>query len=131
MEVKIQSIHFDATEQLKAFIEKKTAKLEKSYEDIQTVEVQLKVVKPATAMNKETSITVMVPGSRLFVEKVCDTFEEGIDLCVDSLKVQLAKFKEKCAIDKKNREKFWRLKNNAYLCSRFRTRPYNKRLTAA
>ena len=88
MEVKIQSIHFDATEQLKAFIEKKTAKLEKSYEDIQTVEVQLKVVKPATAMNKETSITVMVPGSRLFVEKVCDTF-------VDSLKVQLAKFKEK------------------------------------
>lgn len=28
MEVKIQSIHFDATEQLKAFIEKKTAKLE-------------------------------------------------------------------------------------------------------
>ena len=51
MEVKIQSIHFDATEQLKAFIEKKTAKLEKSYEDIQTVEVQLKVVKPATAMN--------------------------------------------------------------------------------
>lgn len=95
MEVKIQSIHFDATEQLKAFIKKKTAKLEKSYEDIQTVEVQLKVVKPATAMNKETSITVMVPGSRLFVEKVCDTFEEGIDLCVDSLKVQLAKFKEK------------------------------------
>ena len=95
MEVKIQSIHFDATEQLKAFIEMKTAKLEKSYEDIQTVEVQLKVVKPATAMNKETSITVMVPGSRLFVEKVCDTFEEGIDLCVDSLKVQLAKFKEK------------------------------------
>lgn len=95
MEVKIQSIHFDATEQLKAFIEKKTAKLEKSYEDIQIVEVQLKVVKPATAMNKETSITVMVPGSRLFVEKVCDTFEEGIDLCVDSLKVQLAKFKEK------------------------------------
>ena len=95
MEVKIQSIHFDATEQLKAFIEKKTAKLEISYEDNQTVEVQLKVVKPATAMNKETSITVMVPGSRLFVEKVCDTFEEGIDLCVDSLKVQLAKFKEK------------------------------------
>ena len=76
MEVKIQSIHFDATEQLKAFIEKKTAKLEKSYEDIQTVEVQLKVVKPATAMNKETSITVN--GSRLtsfLLKKVCDTFE--------------------------------------------------------
>ena len=95
MEMKIQSIHFDATEQLKAFIEKKTAKLEKSYEDIQKVEVQLKVVKPATALNKETAITVAVPGNKLFVEKVCDTFEEGVDQCVDSLKVQLTKFKEK------------------------------------
>ena len=52
MEIKIQSIHFDATEKLEAFIEKKVAKLEKSYEDIQKVEVQLKVVKPATAQNK-------------------------------------------------------------------------------
>ncbi|MDD6897685.1 MAG: ribosome-associated translation inhibitor RaiA [Bacteroidales bacterium] len=95
MEIKIQSIHFDATEQLKAFIEKKTAKLEKSCEDVQKVEISLKVVKPATAMNKETSMTVTVPGQHFFVEKVCDTFEEGIDLCVDSMKVQLAKFKEK------------------------------------
>ena len=95
MEMKIQSIHFDATEQLKAFIEKKTAKLEKSYEDIQKVEVQLKVIKPATALNKETAITVAVPGNTLYVEKVCDTFEEGVDQCVDSLKVQLTKFKEK------------------------------------
>lgn len=29
MEIKIQSIHFDATEKLQAFIEKKVAKLEK------------------------------------------------------------------------------------------------------
>ena len=95
MEIRIQSINFDATDQLKAFIEKKVPKLEKSYEDIQTVEVGLKVVKPATALNKETSMTVTVPGSRLFVEKTCDTFEEGIDLCVDSMRVQLVKFKEK------------------------------------
>ena len=49
MEIMIKSIHFDATEKLEAFIEKKVAKLEKSFEDIQKVEVQLKVVKPATA----------------------------------------------------------------------------------
>lgn len=95
MEVKVQSIHFDATEKLQAFIEKKTAKLEKSFEDIQKVEVQLKVVKPATALNKETSMNVSVPGNTLFVEKTCDTFEEGIDLCIDAMRVQLAKFKEK------------------------------------
>lgn len=95
MEIKIQSIRFDATEKLQAFIEKKVAKLEKSYEDIQKVEVQLKVVKPATAQNKEVSLTVTVPGSTLFVEKVSDSFEESTDLCVDSMRVQLQKFKEK------------------------------------
>ncbi len=95
MEIKIQSIHFDATEKLQAFVEKKAEKLEKTYEDIQKVEVQLKVVKPATSLNKEASITVTVPGSKLFVEKTCDTFEESVDLCVDSMKVQLTKFKEK------------------------------------
>ena len=89
MEIKIQSIHFDATEKLEAFIEKK------SFEDIQKVEVQLKVVKPATAQNKETSLSVAVPGSTLFVEKTSDSFEEGVDLCVDSMRAQLQKFKEK------------------------------------
>ena len=62
---------------------------------IERAEVQLKVVKPATAQNKETSLTVSVPGQTLFVEKTCDTFEEGVDLCVDAMKVQLTKFKEK------------------------------------
>ena len=95
MEIKIQSIHFDATEKLQAFIEKKVAKLEKSLDDIQKVEVVLKVVKPATAMNKEVAIMANVPGNALRVEKVCDTFEEGIDLGIDSLKAQLQKFKEK------------------------------------
>ena len=95
METKIQSIRFDATEKLQAFIQKKTEKKKKSFEDIKKVEVQLKVVKPATALNKQTSITVTVPGNTLFVEKTCDTFEEGVDLCVDALRVQLEKYKEK------------------------------------
>ena len=88
MEIKIQSIHFDATDKLEAFIEKKVAKLEK-------VEVQCKLVKPATTQNKEVSMSVAVPGTTLFVEKTSDTFEESTDLCVDSMKVQLQKFKEK------------------------------------
>lgn len=95
MEIKIQSVHFDATEKLEAFIEKKVAKIEKAYEDVIKAEVQLKVVKPATAMNKTTSLSVAVPGNTLFVEKTCDTFEEGVDQCVDAMRVQLTKFKEK------------------------------------
>ena len=82
MEVKIQSIHFDATEKLQSFINKK-------------VEVQLKVEKPAAALNKTTSLNVVVPGNNLYVEKTADTFEEGVDACLDAMKVQLTKYKEK------------------------------------
>lgn len=95
MEIRIKSIHFDATEKLQEFINKKVEKLQKSYEDIQKVEVQLKVEKPAAALNKTTSLTVTAPGNTFFVEKTCDTFEEGVDLCLDAMKVQLTKFKEK------------------------------------
>lgn len=95
MEVRIQSIHFDATEQLQAFIQKKVIKLEKYYEDIRKVEVVLKVVKPETAKNKEAAIRVFVPNEELYAEKVCDTFEEAIDLSLDALAKQLEKFKEK------------------------------------
>ena len=41
MEIKIQSIHFDATEKLQEFIEKKVAKLEKTFEDIKTAKIRL------------------------------------------------------------------------------------------
>lgn len=95
MEVNIQAVHFDATEKLQEFATKKVEKLAKSYEDIKKVEVNLKVVKPATALNKQTSISVTVPGGTQFVEKTCDTFEEGIDLCVDAMRVKLTKMKEK------------------------------------
>lgn len=95
MEVRIQSIHFDATEQLQAFIQKKAVKLEKYYEDIRKVEVVLKVVKPETAKNKEAAIRVFVPNEELYAEKVCDTFEEAVDNGLEALSKQLLKYKEK------------------------------------
>ena len=96
MELKIQAIHFDATEKLQAFIQKKAAKLEKNCENIVKAEFILKVVKPETANNKETALNVSLPGTELLhAEKVCDSFEEGVDLCVDTLLRQIEKYKER------------------------------------
>ena len=75
MEVRIQSIHFDASEQLRSFIQKKVVKLEKYYDDIKKVEVSLKVVKPETVENKESGVKVIVPNGECYASKVCDTFE--------------------------------------------------------
>ena len=95
MEVRIQSIHFDASEQLQVFIQKKGAKLEKYYDDIKKVEVSLKVVKPETAENKEAGVKVIVPNGDFYASKICDTFEEAIDLSVEAVEKQLVKYKEK------------------------------------
>lgn len=95
MEVRIQAIHFDATEKLQEFIEKKVSKFGKFSEEIRKVEVSLKVVKPETSMNKEASIKVLASNGEFFAEKVCDTFEEAVDVCLDALVRQLSKFKEK------------------------------------
>lgn len=95
MDIKIQAIHFEASEKLQDFIVKKTTKLGKFSDEIRKVEVSLKVVKPETAMNKEAVIRVFVPNGDLYVEKVCDTFEEAIDQGVEALEKQLVKYKEK------------------------------------
>lgn len=98
MEIKIQTIHFEAGEKLQDYIQKRVSKLERFSSEIKKVEVSLKVVKPETAMNKEASLRLAVPGSELFAQKVADTFEEGVDQCCDTLTRQLEKYK-----DKKNR----------------------------
>lgn len=95
MEIRVQSVHFDATERLHAFIEKKVGKLAKSCDAAATAEVVLKLVKPETAMNKEAAVRLNVPGGNLHAEKTCDTFEEAIDLCVEALQRQAEKYKEK------------------------------------
>jgi len=95
MEIRIQSIHFDATVALEKFIQKKVAKLEQYYDDILEAEVILKVVKPETVLNKEALVKIKVSGNELFASKVSDTFEESVDAAVDALHKQLLKLKEK------------------------------------
>ena len=95
MEIRIQAIHFDATKQLEAFIQKKVSKLEQYYDGILSAEVTLKVVKPESAMNKNAAIRFNIKSGECFADKTKDTFEEAIDEIVDALEKQLVKFKEK------------------------------------
>lgn len=94
MDIRIQALHFDATESLKMFINKKLEKISRFADDIQVAEVILKVVKPEVSNNKEASIRLLMSGGELFADKIADTFEEAIDLSIDALKRQLEKRKE-------------------------------------
>ncbi len=95
MEMTIQSVNFDATDQLKAFVEKKIKKLERFTDDIILAEVTLKVIKPETAKNKDAAIKLKLKHSEAFANKTADTFEEGIDLCIMAIEKQILKTKEK------------------------------------
>ncbi len=94
MEATIKAIHFDVSEKLVSFINKKIDKLVRRFEAITAADVTLKVVKPETANNKEAQIKLMVPpAADLFASKTADTFEEAVDMCLDALESQLEKIK--------------------------------------
>lgn len=94
MEVRIQAIHFDATQQLEGFITKKVSKLDQFADDIQAADVILKVLKPETANNKEASVRLHVKGYDFFAEKVSDSFEAAVDATVEALRRQIRKRKD-------------------------------------
>ena len=94
MDVRIQAIHFDATETLVAFINKKTERLARHFPAITAADVALKVVKPETAMNKNVIIKITVPQQEeLVADKTADTFEEAVDNALEALERQLEKRK--------------------------------------
>ncbi|MDR1729620.1 MAG: ribosome-associated translation inhibitor RaiA [Prevotellaceae bacterium] len=95
MQVTVKAIDFDATAKLEEFIQKKVVKLEQYSDEITSVDISLKVVKPEIAENKEVLIKVLVPNSELVATKVADTFEEAFDHAMDALIRQIIKTKEK------------------------------------
>ena len=96
MDVRIQAIHFDASEKLGACINKKAERIARHYPALTAVDVTLKVVKPETAMNKQAIIKLTVPQEpELVADKTADSFEEAIDLALEALDRQLEKRKDK------------------------------------
>jgi putative sigma-54 modulation protein len=95
MEIAIKAIHFEASKQLEAFIEKKVQRLSKFNDSILSADVTLKVVKPEANANKDASVKIFAKGKDFFAEEVADTFEEAIDRCVEKLERQVVKSKEK------------------------------------
>lgn len=95
MNVTIQSLHFNASETLKDFVNQKVGKLEHFFDGIIAAEVTLSLDKAENTENKVSKVALTVPNDTLVAEKQCKTFEEGIDLACDALRHQLERYKEK------------------------------------
>ena len=95
MEIRVQSIKFNADQTLLDFVEKKFSRLEKFYEAVTSVDVALSLLPEHE--NKNVKVQVSIPGSTIVVEKNAKTFEDAVVDCADILKEKLVKVKEKRA----------------------------------
>ena len=89
MEIRIQSLKFNADQKLLDFVEKKFSRIEKFYDGITGVEVALSLLPDHE--NKNVKVQVSIPGNTVVVEKNAKTFEDAVVDCADILKEKLVK----------------------------------------
>ena len=95
MKVNLQAVNFNVDKKLVDFVQEKLDKLEKYYDKIVSSDVFLKVENTSDKENKTVEIKINVPGDDFVVKKTAKSFEEGVDLAVDSLERSIVKRKEK------------------------------------
>jgi len=95
MNTTINAVKFKADPKLENYINEKVAKLDRLIDNATKCEVFLKVDKPESDNNKIAEISLNLPGQTLFNSKQADTFEQAVADCVDSMKVQIDKYKER------------------------------------
>ena len=93
MNTTINSVKFRADEKLEKFIQEKVAKLDRMIDNAVRCEVTLKVDKPESDNNKIAELSLNLPGQTLFNSKQANTFEQAVADGVDTLKVQIEKYK--------------------------------------
>ena len=93
MNTSINPVKFKTDEKLEKYINDKVAKLDRMIDNAVKCEVTLKLEKPETDNNKIVDMRLYVPGKDLFVTKQANTFEEAVSQCVDTIKVQIEKYK--------------------------------------
>lgn len=95
MEIRIQSVRFNADQKLIAFIEEKVGKLDRYADDILAADITLRLDKDSEHGNKVAVLKLELAGDTLVAERQCKSFEEAVDHCLDALRKQLSKHKEK------------------------------------
>ena len=95
MKVNVHAVNFNIDRKLVDFVQERLDKLEKYYDRVVSSDVFLKVQNTSDKVNKIVEIKINVPGDEFMVKKQSKSFEEAVDLSVDSLERLLMKRKEK------------------------------------
>ncbi len=95
MVIQTQSLHFDADIKLLSFVDRKVGKLDTFYDRILHADAVLRLEKTGQVQDKIAEIKLNLPGTVLVAKQTCKSFEEAVDLAVESLRRQLLRHKEK------------------------------------
>lgn len=95
MNIQIQSVKFDADQKLVDFVQHKVGKLDRMIDNSTGAEVTLKLDKDHELGNKVAVLKLAVPGNDLVAERRSKSFEEAVDQCIDALKKQIERYKDK------------------------------------
>jgi putative sigma-54 modulation protein len=95
MDIKVNSVRFDADQKLIDHVNKKVNKLGQFFDGIIGAEVYLRLENVQDDENKIAEVKLLIPGDELFVKKQSKTFEEAVNKAVDTLNRQVTKYKEK------------------------------------
>ncbi len=95
MNIRINSVQFNADQKLENFISGRITKLSHFYDEIIGAEVFLRLENTQDFTNKITEIKLEVPGNDLFAKKISKSFEESTDHAIEALRKQIDKKKTK------------------------------------
>ena len=96
MNVKIQTVHFDADAKLTEYVSRKLEKLNTFHDRIIKVDVFLKLDNVVHQIkDKVAEIKVSIPKNEIFVKSSSKSFEESFDEAFDSICTQIKRKKEK------------------------------------
>ncbi|MDX1628583.1 MAG: ribosome-associated translation inhibitor RaiA [Fulvivirga sp.] len=95
MKYDIQTVGFEADQELYNFLDEQLDELKKYFDNITGIDVYLKSVKDDEDETKIAEIKLFVPGPSLYAEHRAETMRESIIEVVDKLRRQLEKLKEK------------------------------------
>ncbi|MGZ3931348.1 MAG: ribosome hibernation-promoting factor, HPF/YfiA family [Bacteroidia bacterium] len=121
MNIRIESLHFEATDELKSYITGKIGKLEKLCHPSDNCNVILKLDHSDTRHNKIVEVIFNIPKHRFFSKEQDETFEAAATHAIEHMRSQLVSHREKLsghktapdqATDQQNEEEFRRFGNS-------------------
>ncbi len=91
----IQTVGFNASDDLIAYTREKTEGLSKYYDQMIGAEIYLKLVQDEKNKNKVAEIKLNIPGNDIIASAANESFEKSVNEAVEKLKGQLRKLKTK------------------------------------